>query len=206
MESKQNENKSTGASDIVNGVGEVVGAVLGIGAAVAKTVAQATSGGKEVPAPSGGGPINAMVHYGVAAVSNVVGTVLSSVNVGAAPARPAKSAAPSSPAPQATTLPRVRRGASLRIPLSIENPGDEPMRGMSFTCLRMNGGKADAGTPLRERALRFQPETLDVAPKDFEKLTVYIDTAPDTAPARYEAVIGLDQGVFETTIVFEVIA
>jgi hypothetical protein len=34
---------------------------------------------------------------------------------------------------------------------------------------------------------------------------VFIETQPDTAPGRYEATIGLNQGAFKTLLRFEVI-
>jgi hypothetical protein len=95
------------------------------------------------------------------------------------------------------------------MPLSIENPGPEPMSDIEFRCLRMTGGQADEDkpfAPLTSQALRFVPQLLTIAPRDFEKLTIYIDVPQETAPGRYQAIIGPEDGSFETTLNFEVIS
>jgi len=90
----------------------------------------------------------------------------------------------------AASLPVVQRGGTLRIPLSIENPANEPMQHLNFLCLEMRGGSPGQGVPLPVSAVRFQPESLTIEPRDFEKLTVFIDTGFDTLPGKYEAVLG----------------
>ena len=203
---------NSGVDEIVSGVSDVVGAALGVGAAVAKTLAQVTAGGKQVPEPEGeSGAVNAMVHYGVAAITNVVGAVVANV-AGSQVDQPVESGNESGNVagvsrPQTSSaIPLVERGGSLRIPLSIENSGAEPMQGMVFQCIGMDGEASGPGKPLGSSALRFEPEILDVAPRDFEKLTVYIDTAADTAPGTYDAIIGLGAGAFESHISFNVVA
>jgi indole-3-glycerol phosphate synthase len=47
---------------------------------------------------------------------------------------------------------------------------------------------------------------LSVAARDFEKLTVYVDTLPQTAPGIYRAVIGTADSGLETAVDFEVTA
>lgn len=195
---------------------DVFSAALGLGAALARTVAEATAGGKPIPEPArNAGPVNIMVHYSVAAATNVIRAALSgalqqtaenaradngSLNVPAAEVQPAEAATAA-----VSPMPTVRRGASLRIPLSIENPTPEPMIGLSFSCQAMKSQLAGTGRPLTEQAVRFEPTSLDISPRDFEKLTVFIDTEVTTAPGLYEAVIGLDSGGFETGIRFQVI-
>jgi hypothetical protein len=104
-------------------------------------------------------------------------------------------------------MPRVRAGSTLRVPLSIENPGAERMDDMRFACLalaRAPGSVPAKGAPLGIDDVRFQPLPLSVGPRDFEKLTVFVDTRPDTAPGRYDLTIGLPGGAFQMTIPFEV--
>jgi hypothetical protein len=72
--------KTTGVNDIVTDVSDVVVAVLGIGEAMAKTFAEVTSSSKKVPKPEeGSNSINAMVHYGMTGITNLLGTAVGAV-------------------------------------------------------------------------------------------------------------------------------
>lgn len=197
---------SSGVDDIVTSLSDVVGAVMGVGAAVTKTFAEVTSGSKKISPPEeGSNPINVMVHYTMEGVTNVVSAVVGAVG-GREDQETNQPTEKAAAKPQAApVVPVVERGATLRIPLSIENPGDEPMQGMAFGCTAIEGHATAAGLPLSKAALRFQPEILDVAPKDFEKLTVFINTAEDTAPGDYTATIGLGGGTFESHVPFKVV-
>jgi hypothetical protein len=93
----------------------------------------------------------------------------------------------------------------LRIPLSIENPSAEPMAGLSFTCLEISGGDATSGLPLTRQDVRFEPASLSVAPRDFEKLTIFVDVPEGAATGLYRARIGLAAGGYETSFAFRVI-
>ena len=209
---------------ITQGVAEVVSAFLGVGASLAKTVAEATANTKPVPAPSPTAtPLNAIIHYGLITVGNVINLFAggikntastaanASTNVGtqgkgqAVRGAAATTTSSSGMTGSDGTLPLVQRGGTLRIPLSIENPVNEPMEQLTFLCLAMQGGTPGQGIPLTVAAVRFQPETLSIAPRDFEKLTVFIDTSHETSPGRYEAALGLGSGNFELTVQFEVL-
>jgi hypothetical protein len=220
----RNIDPQAGADMIVAGVIEVLNAALSVGATVAKTIAQQTSGGKSLPEPEGrDSALNDMVHYGVAAVTNVVGLVVSGAGVVSGSVKPPeptpqsnysepqnystqsdRTTAPSS-SPSVPNLPTVHQGSTLRIPLSIENPSSEPMSDMTFVCLTMSGETAGSGQPLDISAVRFQPQTLSIAPKDFEKLTVFIETYPDTTIGLYKTVIDMGKKNFETVLQFQVI-
>ena len=102
-------------------------------------------------------------------------------------------------------MPTVHCGSTLRIPLSVENPGQEPMAEMRFACLAVSGGEVSAGELLEAKAFRFEPELLSVAPRDFEKLTVYVDVPETAAPGLYEAKIGPSPGDFEIVLRLQVI-
>ena len=208
---------------VISGVLELVNTALGVGATVAKTVAQETAGGKPVPAPThGDSALNVMVHYGVTAVSNVMGLVISGTGVSTqtgqptptpnqaprpsedAPAPPAMANLPSA-SPNPTAFPTVHPGASLRIPLSIQNPTAEPIMEMAVTCLTVEAAVTGDGELLPVSALTLQPTTLTIAPQDFEKLTVWIETQPTTAPGVYRAVLGMGPENFETVLQFQVV-
>lgn len=194
--------------DLVAGVNEVMNAALNVGASLARVVAEATSAGRPLSTPAASaGPLNAIVHYGIATVTNVAGMVLKSVGglkMGAAsrPSTPAPDSATATAAPAA--FPRVHQGATLRIPLSIENPGEHPMSNIAFQCSKMTYLGRATGPALQTGSVRLQPQRLDILPRDFEKLTLFIDTQADTTPGRYRA--GIATGPDSTTIVdFEVI-
>jgi hypothetical protein len=186
---------------IASGITEVIHAALGVGAAVSKTIAEATAGGQTVPPGSPGeGPVADMIHYGVQAVSNVTRQVIRGM--------PSTASTPHSFAaaePVPSRLPYVHAGSELRIPLSIENPSDTEMPAMKFVCAETIYQDQAVGTRLTSTALTFQPESIAIAPHDFEKLTVLIATAKDTAAGPYLARIGVEGGTFETALRFEVI-
>lgn len=221
-DSFESTDPQTSVDMLMAGVLEVATAALGVSAVLAKTLAQETARGNPVPEPEGrGSPLNVVVHYGVAAVTNVVKLVVSGVGVttnetanqSAEPTRSADAVnrSPNSvtrrPAtPSVANLPTVHCGSTLRIPLSIENPGSEPMDNMMITCLSLDAVTEGIGQMLDQHAIRFQPETLSIAPKDFEKLTVFIETQPETVGADYTAIIGIGAEGFETTLNFRVIA
>lgn len=200
-------------ASIADGIRDVISTTLDIGASVAKMVAEATSGGRAVAPPRNRDPINGIVHYSVASVVNVVTTVATSANQArnAAVPKPAQApgnmpASPAAETDQRPNLPTVHRGATLRIPLSIENPGAEPMDEMAFACLEMRLVKRESEDGTYSVAwLRFEPQALSIAPNDFEKLTVFIDTPDDAALGHYQTSIGVSANAPVAVIDFYVI-
>ena len=209
------ETSAVSDSAIADGVRAMISTTLDIGASMAKMVAEATSGGRSVASPPNQDPVNAIVHYSVVSVVNVVSTVASS----ASQARPA--AAPQSPASppgeaqttaatppadsQQSNQPTVHRGAALRIPLSIENPGAEPMTDISFVCLEIRLlERTSSGGDYSSAWVRFEPQSLTIAPNDFEKLTVFIDVPKDAALGHYQTSIGMDSNTPIAVINFTV--
>ncbi len=217
---KQSEEQENRANpSLAEGVSDVINAAFGVGAAITKTLAEVTAVGKPVANPNTPqGPLGEMVHYGVTTLTNVIGLVVSVVGGatgGTADSGSGKDASTDARATEpmstsekdraATRLPRVHQGGTLRIPLSMENPADLPMENLVFACQDMRGTRISAGQPLTETALCFQPERLDIAPKDFEKLTLLINTDAQTAPGDYVAHIGVDNGDLEIKVEFEVL-
>ena len=197
------------------GVLEVATAALGIGVTLAKTLAQETSQGVPVPPPTDkDSPLNAAVHYSVAAATNVIKLVVSGVGVStpdSVSTDKTAQTAPESPAatnPQRpSSLPVVHCGSALRIPHSIENPGAEPMNNMNIVCKSLEMTQPlGLGKQLDLILLSFQPDVLSIAPKDFEKLTVLIETRLETTVGDYIAVIAIGSDNFETTLKFRVVA
>jgi hypothetical protein len=201
-----------GAPDaFVQGVSEVIAASLGVAASVARVVAQSTARGGTVPPGPPDRPLEALIHYGVATVTNVLGMVATGVEGAGRAARGVKQrgeeangARPAARSPS-SEFPTVDRGATLRVPLSIENPGTEPMRGLLVRCSEVRHGQLGAGRALDKRNIRFAPDRLDIAARDFEKLTVFVETEPDTAAGAYEVVIALGSDDFNTVLHFSVV-
>ncbi|GMR13113.1 MAG: hypothetical protein BMS9Abin29_1313 [Gemmatimonadota bacterium] len=186
------------AEPIVDGVTELISAAFGVGASTARAFARATAGEHEVEKPQSDRPLDEMVHYIVASITNVVrlfGSAISGAvglddeqEAGQDPAgAPARATSPNPPADGGlrTSVPTVARGGTLRVPLSIENPGPEPMDGLAVRVGEVAVENAGPGQMLATSAVRFEPQTLNIAPHDFEKLTVFVDTEPDTATGTY---------------------
>lgn len=192
----QHESISLAAEDLTRSVTELVGAVFNVGAAMAKTVAQATAGDRPLTDPkSPQGPLNLIIHYGLTAASNIVRTVASSDPITSAGA---------TARPPAATGPSVIAGSTLRMPLSIENTGASPMESLEFHCSKIEVLQAADGQRLGVSNVRISPAKLSIAPRDFEKLTVFVDTTAMSAPGTYRAVIGA--GTFETGVEFRVLS
>jgi hypothetical protein len=186
------------------GVSEVLNAAVNVGVSVAKAFADATSPSRATtPPPESARPLEAFVHYGVATVTNIIGMVTSGVGRATA-SRPA-GASPAATAPTGPPRPTVGRATTLRVPLSIQNTGDEPMTGLTAVCTRVVG-PAGAARTMPTAAVRFLPDVLSIAPRDFEKLTVFVDVPADAPIGQHEAVIILGDETFETRLAFDVVA
>ncbi len=208
VDGEQEQQRAT--EDVMSGVTEVVNVALGLAGDLARRTAEATVPPERTVAAAqpGAAPVNVVVHYGVATVTNIVQMVGNAVR----DANAADRGAPTTPGPASTSAaarpagPTITAGETLRIPLSIENPDSQPMQQLTFAALAVDHDDATAGVELGTSALRFEPETLTIAAHDFEKLTVFVDTRPDTAPGRYHAVIGLGATKHEVDVRFVVAA
>jgi hypothetical protein len=215
---RQTTGSSAGSEQLIKGIADLAGATLGVGATFARIAAQATAGERPVPPPpQPAAPLTAIVHYSAAALVNVVDAVRAGMGEiraatgparSAAPPSPATAAQPAAPAPAAApaNLPTARPDSTLRMPLSIENTSADPMADLQFRCLALEADTTGSGVPLTVANVRFEPDMLTVAPRDFEKLTVYVDVPAGAAPGRYQATIGLESGGFRTSFPFVVAA
>lgn len=205
---------AAGAGDLAGSIAQVVVSALGVGAALTRLLAETTSRGTPERRPAGNEPLSLIVHYGVETVRNIVGLVAASASSVRPPAGPgsaaADAAAPSppgdaqpAPTPAARGLrPSVHQGASLRIPLSIENPGAQALGPITGICESVRHAGPSS---LRPECLRFAPAVLTIQPRDFEKLTVHIDAPADAAPGVYIATIASTTAAFRMPIEFEVL-
>jgi hypothetical protein len=188
------------SENLATGVAQLIDAVFGVGAAVARATAEATGRGAKCPPPEpGAASFTAMVHYGVIAAGNMISLVS-----GAAGRVP--KAAPSNAAskPSERSIPRVRPGAKLRVPLSIENPSDRPMLGLSPRLRRVFLTGIESPAALSSDAVQFIPANLDVLPRDFEKLTVSVTVPENAAAGRYDLILALGPSEPDLPFTFEV--
>ena len=156
-----------------------------------------------MPPPSSQGPLNEAVHYGVSTLTNVLRLVVAPVQSAVRSTQTGQASGTSAPAAAATTgRPTVAAGSTLRVPLSIENPGPQSTGPLDLQCLRVDAQSATGGERLGAANVRLEPRVLTIAPRDFEKLTVFVDTPSTTAPGIYLAVVGT--ATFQTAVEFEV--
>jgi hypothetical protein len=219
----ENADGAQAAPDLGRSLGHVVEAALEVGVSVSRALAQATAAnGRLEPLPPATPALQAIVRYGVTAMGNLASAVVSGGQVlrqaAGATATAAQAAAQAvSPAMAGTSAtsagarggPRVHAGATLRVPLSVENTGERPMQGLQprVQALRHAGGNgADATSVIPVAAVRFAPERFDVAPRDFEKLTVFVAVPGDATAGAYELVLALGPEEPDLRIGFAVVA
>lgn len=178
------------------------------GASAARVVARTTAEQASALEPA---QLGEAVRNGATAAGNILGLFVNGLrSATAAPTarrpgteRSASGAGSGSPAAE---LPTVRAGSTLRVPLLVENREAVEMSGLDFTCRSVDRLIPGEGPGVGRHQVRFDPSTLTVASRDFEKLTVRVATAPDTAPGRYRVTIVGGADVFSTTLEFEVVA
>ena len=164
----------TGPRDVRPGeaVANLVDSALRLSASVALLLAEAASGRPQADRP-GDTPLQSIIRHGTTAVGSVVATVAAAARAPQAP--------PAAGQPTPGSMPTVAAGDSLRLPLSVHNPGSEPMLGIVAHLRAVRHGEAERSDAL---GVSFAPELLTVAPRDFEKLTVTVavPAATDSGP------------------------
>lgn len=160
-------------------------AVIQLGADAARIVAEAASGRPQRPR-EGESAFVSMLRHSATAAGSLAGLAFSAVR-----GRNARAPTPPAgmrPPPAAPEGPRLRPGGTARIPLSIDNPGTEPMVGL---VPRLTGATHRGASAAPAFVLRFVPETLTVWPRDFEKLVVTLELAEDIAEGEWSALFTL---------------
>lgn len=198
------EPQPSSSESLASGITGVVNAALSVGAALARTAAAATAPGAvaSTPAASTEAPLKEIVHYSVEAAANFVRLIVRSANPSASAQTATQTASSAPPGP---AHPTVHAGSVLRIPLSIQNPTEVEMAAMTFCCGSLIYQGSESGEPLTAQSFVFQPNPLTIAPRDFEKITIFITTAEATAPGVYLAHIMVQGGTFESPLTFEVL-
>jgi hypothetical protein len=200
-ESPKDEGAGREGEALIRGIADLAEAALGVGVALGRTVADATARGRVVPQPvADRGQIAEIIHYGVVIVRNMLGLVFSVAPVVTPKARGSAERGPAQPA-----SPTVHQGGTLRIPLSVENPAAQAMTGLRFRCKDLKATGLGPGVPVDGDDFRFEPAELSIGPRDFEKLTLYIDARADAAPGHYVAAVGVSDESVELTVTFDVL-
>ena len=194
------------APDLAGSLAGVVDAALGVGVSLARVMAEATALGQSVaPMPTGTPAIQAIVRYGVTALGNVAQAVISGAQTVRKAAPGGLASTPSAAAARAAG-PRVLAGATLRVPLSVENPSDRVMPGLRPLVRRVRrAGGADASDMLPASAVAFTPQSFDVAPHDFEKLVVQVAVPAELPEGGYELTLALGEDEPDLPINFAVL-
>lgn len=151
-----------------------------MGAGFARIAAQAVTGRDQPARSPGETPVQELLrHSAMIAGTIIAATVQAAHQAGlGASAPPAQPGTPPRPeTPPETPLAEIERGGTLRIALSVDNHNTEPMIGLEPSLLAVLD---QSGTTTQAMRVRFEPERLTVAPRDFEKLTIEI-VAADTA-------------------------
>lgn len=189
------------SDDLIPAVDELVRAILDVGVAITHSVARAAD-----PAlPAGqvaAGSVEQIVRNGTAAIAGVVRMTADGVRAGRA-GRPTNGtgAEPGS----GSYRPTVSAGGVLRMPLLIENPTNEPTEPLVFAAVSTIGPAESGGGGLPFDQIRCEPTTLQIAGRDFEKLTVFVQTTADSAVGRHQVQVGVPGTAFDTTVTFDVV-
>lgn len=179
---------------------EVFNKLVGLGAALTRTMARAVgpeSGG------TGNGALDEMVRNGATALANIVRLTVDSLRATTQPPVVPGQTASHRPA---DLRPEVHAGDTLRMPLFIENPSADPTGPLPFTALDAESPESAGGCPLKLAQVRCDPKILEIGARDFEKLTIFVDTEPTTLIGRHRIQIGVPGTAFVTTVEFDVLA
>jgi hypothetical protein len=195
------------AGGVADRIADLVTTTLDVGASVARSVAAATTT-RELP-ERGETPLDDIVTFGAAAAGNIVNRAVDAVRSAerlakiVTPTSTERGAAPA-PQPPSAARPRVTRGATLRMPLLVENTGSTPTTELTFEASAVTRLADSEGEGIDPEQVTFTPATLVIGARDFEKLTVRVHTTDETAPAVYRATVTGGGGWFSTVIEFEV--
>lgn len=189
-------------------VAGIIGSTLNVVTGLARTTAELSVRERLIEPPKADTPpLNAIIHYGLITVVNIAGLVTSAVRNGES-VTPPPTCRPGTPERQGTPeqqgLPTLRPGATLRMPLSVENRGDEAMTEVVPRVVELGYTGLDTATALDASAVRFEPERLTIGAHDFEKVKVIVTAAQNSAPGHYT--LTLTFGAEVTTVIHFVIA
>lgn len=174
---------------------DTANAVLKAGAAVARTFAESISGRPQPIVPDET-PLAALLRHASVGVAGAARIVIDAARSETGQPGEAPSAAP-------PAGPRVRPGGTLRIPLSVDNPGESDMHGLTPALV---GATCD-GAAVEAPSVTFSPTTLSIAPRDFEKLVLAIDVPPDAPEGLWRLSFSLSgDAATPTEITFRVAA
>jgi hypothetical protein len=184
---------------LIPAVSELVDAVLGLAVTITRSAARATdSRAHSGENTASAGAVDEIVRNGAAAIAGIVRMATGGISG----KRNEQSAHPAGA--YAPPFPMVQAGGTLRMPLVIENPSPESTGPLEFTALSVTGPEGSEG--LEPAQIRCVPRPLVIAARDFEKLTVLIDTTVDTPQGRHRVSVGAEGTPFATVVEFDVVS
>lgn len=154
-------------------VGALVKSVMHLGASIAQTVAEAASG-KAQEQRAGDTDLQAIIRHGTTAAGSIIATVVSATEQGSNAQKQE---------PQ-TAGPKIAAGNTLRVPLSIDNPGTDALENIAPVLLEITCEDAE---------IVFEPDQLTIGPRDFEKLVVLIHVPDTCTPDQYRLSFDLNR-------------
>lgn len=175
--------------------GALIDSAMKLSASVAQVVAEAATG-KPQNAQPGDTHLQTIVRHGTAAASGIVSTVTSA-------ARATRATENGEDAPFSTeTLPTIVAGASLRVPLSVDNPTADAMSNLNPVLTELVHSDYEDGQGWN---VSFEPEVFTVAPQDFEKLVVHVAVPEHAKEGLGTVTFSLGEASAPVTIRFRVV-
>jgi hypothetical protein len=185
---------------LIPAVSELVDAVLGLAVTITRSAARATdSSTHSGETTASAGAVDEIVRNGAAAIAGIVRMATGGIS-----GKRNEQSTQSAGAAYAPPFPTVQAGGTLRMPLMIENPSPESTGPLEFTALSVTGPSSSGG--LESAQIRCVPHPLVIAARDFEKLTVLIDTTVDTPRGRHRVSVGAEGTPFATVVEFDVVS
>lgn len=155
----------------VEAMAKLVDSALALSESVAQAVAEATTGRPQPRRPEDTA-LQTIVRHGATATGSLLTTVVEAT-------RNAHDASAAGPEP---VRPALARGETLRMPLSIDNPGSDVMDGIVPTLEEVAHTDRRSAPPL---SVAFEPAELTIGPRDFEKLVVLVSAPADAEPGPW---------------------
>lgn len=184
------DSKNGGQEPAANSIQAVGDAALNLGVSVARSIAEGLSGQPQ-PSLASESRLAGIVRYGTNAFGSLVAMTVSAAReagIELGSNAPVAASSASTTASAAPSLPHVAPGSSLRVPLSIDNPSGQTMVDLTPHLLGAKHGDEDSTAPF---TLHFEPASLSIAPRDFEKLVVTVNLPQDIREGRWSVLFAL---------------
>ncbi|MFI6098142.1 hypothetical protein ACIA8G_21490 [Lentzea sp. NPDC051213] len=206
---EESDKTSAGVADapeadaLATDVAGIVNSALNIVTGLVKTTAEMTERDRLIAPPNADTPaLNAIIHYGLTTMVNIAGLVTSALRDNTETAKSQPDDGPTTA--EQNGLPTLPPGATLRMPLSVENRGETIMTDVVPQLVKLDYVGHSPTSSLDASAVRFEPEQLSIGARDFEKVKVIVAAPQDAATGTYALTVALGEEV--TTMIRFVVA